>query len=597
MARDLTERQGHGLQPLPGGVQVLHPGRVDFAPAAALGPPARTESPHPLALCLHGCPLLAVVQEVHQRAAGRLDPLGLAEIREEFRPLRLQPLHPEAVLELAEAGLDDAAHGGRLAVEVHEQRGGAVPHAELALDRLRLPGQELSHVVLGLGAVQADQAGAVGVDPAPPRAARHLRELVQAQPAEARIAPLPDPLDHHGLRRHVDPQAHGLGGEDHPHQPALEQDLRQPLQGRQDAGVVHPRAPAQPGEEERIHLRLGHDAGIVPQRVGDGLLHLGTALGRKQGVLVIQVPRERPLAPGSAEDEIDGRKPAPLAEPGDHLGRAGGAPPLPVLPEAVPVAAPRLAAVEPDSGGGGRRATGGVQRRELAVRMTQEVREGHGPHAVQDGMDGAMDLADPGGDLGEVADGGGAPDELDRLGRVDDDLFPDRAPSLVPKIVALVQDRRGDVLWPLPEQEVPQDLGGHHQNGGTGIYLHVAGENADEVPAVLPDEVGILLVAQGLQGGGVDDTALCRQGLVDREFRDEGLAGPGRRRDEDRLSALPPADGLLLKGIEREGIPLPKRLEERLVFWARRGRSRNVGERWVHGGTAFILPGRECRSG
>ena len=64
-------------------------------------------------------------------------------------------------------------------------------------------------------------------------------------------------------------------------------------------------------------------------------------------------------------------------------------------------------------------------------------------------------------DFLHVADGCREADELGRRRRVDDDLFPDRAATLVPQVVALVQNRRGDVLRPLGEKEVTEDLGRH----------------------------------------------------------------------------------------------------------------------------------------
>ena len=229
------------------------------------------------------------------------------------------------------------------------ERGRAVAHAELALDRLGRAAEQLPRVVLRLGAVEGDQALALGVDPAPAGAPGHLRQLVQAEPTEAGLAALPDPLDHHAPGRHVDAQAHGLGGEDHLDQPALEEDLGQALQGRQDPGVVHPRAVAQPREEERVHLGLGHDARVIPQRVGDRLVHLGAPLRRQERVAVLQVASQRALASRPAEDEVDGREPLPLAKLRDDPVRAGGPAALPVPAEGVPVAA-RPAGAHPQPG-------------------------------------------------------------------------------------------------------------------------------------------------------------------------------------------------------------------------------------------------------
>ena len=194
----------------------------------------------------------------------------------------------------------------------------------------------------------------------------------------------------------------------------------------------------------------------------------------------------------------------------------------------------------------------------------------------------------------EVADRGREAHQLGCGGRVDDDLFPDGAPSLVTQVVALVQDCRGDVLRPLGEQQVPQDLGGHHQDGRPGVDFHVPGEDPHQVAAVLPDEVGVFLVAQRLEGGRVDDPALGGQGPVDRELGDQRLPGAGGGGHQDRLPAQDPADRLLLEGIQGKRIPLAKGLEQRLVFGGRGSGGGRLGTRRIHGraGLRGRAPGR-----
>jgi hypothetical protein len=49
-------------------------------------------------------------------------------------------------------------------------------------------------------------------------------------------------VEHHGARRHVDAHGEGLGGEEHPQQPAGEAHLHQLLDQREQACVVQPDA-------------------------------------------------------------------------------------------------------------------------------------------------------------------------------------------------------------------------------------------------------------------------------------------------------------------------------------------------------------------
>src|SRR5690606_8533550 len=65
-------------------------------------------------------------------------------------------------------------------------------------------------------------------------------------------------------------------------------------------------------------------------------------------------------------------------------------------------------------------------------------------------------------------------------------------------------------------------------------------------------EVAVLLVRERLDRGGVDDAAAVGEGLLDRVFGDHGLAGAGRRRDEDRAAGVDGSERLLLEGVELE---------------------------------------------
>ena len=86
---------------------------------------------------------------------------------------------------------------------------------------------------------------------------------------------------------------------------------------------------------------------------------------------------------------------------------------------------------------------------------------------------------------------------------------------------------------------VPQHLGGHHHHRRLGVDAGVAGQQADVGRAVPADQVGVLLVRQRLDRGGVERLAAPLQGQPDRELADDRLAGPGRRGDQHARSRPP----------------------------------------------------------
>jgi hypothetical protein len=101
-------------------------------------------------------------------------------------------------------------------------------------------------------------------------------------------------------------------------------------------------------------------------------------------------------------------------------------------------------------------------------------------------------------------------------------------------------------------QHVAQHLGGHHHHGGVAVDRLVAGEQPDALRTVPADEVGVLLVAQRLDGRGVEALSACGQRQVDGEFADHRLAGPGRRAHQDAVSVLQSGAGAQLELVEGE---------------------------------------------
>lgn len=65
-------------------------------------------------------------------------------------------------------------------------------------------------------------------------------------------------------------------------------------------------------------------------------------------------------------------------------------------------------------------------------------------------------------------------------------------------------------------------------------------------------EVVELLVAEGLDGGGVEDTAPLRQAVVNLVLPYKCFSGPGFGADEDVVLLVNGGYGVLLKGVQRE---------------------------------------------
>ena len=187
----------------------------------------------------------AVAADAREVAARRLESAAVGQRRLEARHLRLEAADLLEVLVLAERRLDRAPDGRHVLPRRQQERDGAVAQLELAQDRLRRAVHDAHHVLEAVADVEGHDALALGVDAAPARPAGHLGQLVVSERAEAAVRALGQGLQHHALGRHVDAERHGLGGEDHLAEPALEEELDQALHGGQHARVVEPHAHAE----------------------------------------------------------------------------------------------------------------------------------------------------------------------------------------------------------------------------------------------------------------------------------------------------------------------------------------------------------------
>ena len=164
------------------------------------------------------------------------------------------------------------------------------------------------------------------------------------------------------------------------------------------------------------------------------------------------------------------------------------------------------------------------------------------------------DRAQPAAELVGVVHRGREADETDLGGRHHEDLLPDPAAVGILDEVDLVED---DGVQPLEEvrarqEHVAQDLGGHHDHGGTRLHGRIPRQEPDVVLAVGGDELAVLLVGEGLERRRVEGLAPRRQGAVHGVGRHEGLARPRRCRDEHGLPAVERIEGLALEVVERE---------------------------------------------
>ena len=152
--------------------------------------------------------------------------------------------------------------------------------------------------------------------------------------------------------------------------------------------------------------------------------------------------------------------------------------------------------------------------------------ERHRPVLVDDHRGPAAHLGQPLTELLGVAHRRGQRDHPDRLGQVDDDLFPHRAAERVGQVVHLVQDHvaQAGQGGRAAVEHVAQHLGGHHHDGCLAVDAVVAGEQPYPVRAVAAHQVTVLLVGQRLDRRGVEALAPGGQGQVHGELPDHGLA-------------------------------------------------------------------------
>ncbi len=113
------------------------------------------------------------------------------------------------------------------------------------------------------------------VDPTPSGPTRELGVLPRGQQLVPLPLELPQVLDHDGLRRHVDAEGEGLGGEHDADQPLGEQRLHGLLEHREHPRVMGRDAGGEPLEErpesERLQIVLVDPGGTLLGELADPL--------------------------------------------------------------------------------------------------------------------------------------------------------------------------------------------------------------------------------------------------------------------------------------------------------------------------------------
>ncbi|KZM36846.1 hypothetical protein OJAG_04830 [Oerskovia enterophila] len=511
-----------------------------------------------------------------------------------------QSHHAAVGLELGERRLQDVA--GALAPDLrHEVDGHVVGGAEGGLERVQALGRQ-TREGHGVQPWMVDDDGVpLDVDAPAPGTPRELGVLPGGHVDVRGAVPLDELLEHDRAGGHVDAQGQGLGREHDLDQAAAEQVLDDLLEDGQHPGVV-----GRDAARERLA------PGPVPQDVevlgGQGraaLLDHGTDLrllgGCGQAQARGQALGHRGLAPGPREDEEDRgqqpvgvqgvddrepwRRPAPRPLPVPVAARpartpapatvsaVAASPATPRVPAVARPAAERREQVRVDG-----RVDPGVRRvhvpcvqvdqlgpRARAQRLSRGARPVARAHqdvlpqrdrsALADDHGGvAADHLEPVAELLGVGHGRGQRHELDVVGEVDDDLFPDGSAEPVGEVVDLVHDDEREPVEGARArvEHVAQDLGRHDDDRGVAVDRRVAGQEPDLVGAVAAREVGVLLVGQGLDGRGVEGLASPRQGQVDRELPHDGLARTRGCCHEHTAPLLEGLAGADLEVVERE---------------------------------------------
>jgi len=486
--------------------------------------------------------------------------------------------HPPVGLELREALLQQRA-GAHPSDRPHQIDRHVVGRRETRLQRIGSPRCQPGQCPRVHSRLPEHHGMTFDVDTASSGPAGQLGVLAGAQLGVGLAVVLHELLDHHCAGRHVDAQRQCLGGEDNLHQTFDETFLHDRLEDRQQSGVMGGDAASEGFDEgvpvERAFVGRGQHAhmfrGDLQQLLAFGTVgepdvgsqHLANCLvaalsaedeeDRGQQILLLQ-HLDRAVAPGCPDDAL----------PTGALPRFDlAAHPAATHPPGVIAGDPRVGLRQPqqlriDIGPGLRqRYFGGCLPREQVVQSAahQHMLIERDDAAFADHhIDLAAHFIEPLAEFLGIGDRRGQRDQLNRIGQPEDHFLPDGAAEPVGQIVHLVHHYRGK-----PRQgpragidHVAEHLGGHHHDRRLGVDRGVTGQQANIVCTVPGHQIMELLVAQGLDRGGVEALRALPQRQPAGELPHHGLARPGRGGHQHAMSRGELQAGVGLEVVKRK---------------------------------------------
>ena len=397
---------------------------------------------------------------------------------------------------------------------------------------------------------------ALGVDTPASRPAGELGELCRSEELVCLAGEFRELLDHHGSCRHVDAECERLGGE-HDLDESLEEALFHRLLERwNESGMVgadthleseRPVGVAEDGQvliRERLHVMLDDLADpllLAGSGEPEARAHAGS------GGVVTAGPREDEMDCGEHRmldqtlDRLDAVRsrlsPTPAA-PGSTLGRP---------------------AAQIEFGPLRVRCSADEDREQMGVvsgAIGDEVPgvEGHRSPLLGDDLGRVPDDADPLGEFRCVRHGGRQTHESDVAWKVDDHLFPYRAPVRVLEVVNLVEYHPGEAVERSDPavDHVPKHFGGHHHQRRITVDRSVTRQESHLICAVFAAQIVVLLVRERLDRCRVERAETFGAGPPQGVFGDESLARAGRGAHQHGESCVDGRDRLDLEAVEDE---------------------------------------------
>ena len=339
----------------------------------------------------------------------------------------------------------------------------------------------------------------------------------------------------------------------------------QPESGRDALGhggiAAGPREDERDGRQEVLPVQAGDDLGPA------GLPHRAALAALRLVALVALVPALAPAAVAEAATEIhlalgpchgqqfrvdlEAGPAGQLCGDGRRRRRHGG--------NYLRAAAAAAASPQPHHRaltGRGDLVKGGVAGKQVHDLPAHHdvLPQGHRAVFGDDHVGLPADGVEPGTELLGVGHGGTQRCHLDLAGQVDDDFLPHRAAEPVGEVVDLVHDHEAEVIQcvRIRVEHVAEDFGGHDHHRGVAVDAGIAGEQAHLGGTILGGQLGVLLVAQRLDGRGVERLEPALEGQIDGELPHDRFPGAGRGSHQDAPAGLQGQARLALEVIELE---------------------------------------------